>query len=455
MWKEISERECGKIRNSLFTHRIKTTRISSLNISNHKDIISPHRGSINSLQVDLTEGRYLLSGASDASVAVYDVQRATDHEGGGVIEKHQSILVIDKQHEHGHKYAISSAIWYPVDTGLFITGSYDHYINVWDANTSQVVVNFKMPGKVYRTAMSSLATSHMLIAAGTEDVQVRLCDISSGAFAHTLSGHRDGVMSLEWSSSNEWVLFTGGCDGAIRFWDIRRAGCFKVLNQSHTQFGRRPQLVHSNTEKASTSKSSTAGQSSSGKGRIAQRKNVNGNSIKPSTTGKTSSQTKGSKQRLHPGMLSVQDRATAHYGIVTGLKATEDGMYLLSAGSDSRLRLWDVESGCNTLVNFEATRLQTTKPLQLAVSQDSDLVFVPCMSSLKAFDLWSGKSLFDFRAHYENVNCCWYNAQDQELYTGANDRQILVWSPPKYTSNEVDEMRKEQASGCDQDNWSD
>lgn len=56
-------------------------------------------------------------------------------------------------------------------------------------------MNFKMPGKVYRTAMSSLATSHMLIAAGTEDVQVRLCDIASGAFAHTLSGHR-GMLKM-------------------------------------------------------------------------------------------------------------------------------------------------------------------------------------------------------------------------------------------------------------------
>lgn len=54
----------------------------------------------------------------------------------------------------------------------------------------QVVVNFKMPGKVHRAAMSNLSTSHMLIAAATEDVQVRLCDIASGAFAHTLSGHR-------------------------------------------------------------------------------------------------------------------------------------------------------------------------------------------------------------------------------------------------------------------------
>ena len=88
----------------------------------------------------MTEGRYLLSGASDASAAVYDIQRATEYEGGSLVAKHKSIFVVDKQHEHGHKYAISSAIWYPIDTGLFITGSYDHYINVWDTNTTQVFI---------------------------------------------------------------------------------------------------------------------------------------------------------------------------------------------------------------------------------------------------------------------------------------------------------------------------
>ena len=83
----------------------------------------------------------MLSAASDASVAVHDIQRATDYEAGGLISKHKSIFVVDKKHELGHKYAISSAIWYPVDTGLFITGSYDHHINVWDTNTTQVRVH--------------------------------------------------------------------------------------------------------------------------------------------------------------------------------------------------------------------------------------------------------------------------------------------------------------------------
>lgn len=81
----------------------------------------------------------MLSGASDASAACFDVQRASDYEGRGLIAKHKCLFTVDKQHETGHKYAVSSAIWYPVDTGLFITGSYDHYIKVWDTNTSQVL----------------------------------------------------------------------------------------------------------------------------------------------------------------------------------------------------------------------------------------------------------------------------------------------------------------------------
>lgn len=54
----------------------------------------------------------------------------------------------------------------------------------------QVAVQFNMPGKVYAIAMSTIATTHMLVAAGTENDIVRLCDLATGAFTHTLSGHR-------------------------------------------------------------------------------------------------------------------------------------------------------------------------------------------------------------------------------------------------------------------------
>lgn len=53
------------------------------------------------------------------------------------------------------------------------------------------------------------------------------------------------------------------------------------------------------------------------------------------------------------------------------------------SGSDSRIRLWDTESGCNTLLNFETGRIQTNKAIQLATSDDPALVFVPCMKTVK------------------------------------------------------------------------
>ncbi|XP_078433779.1 WD repeat-containing protein ATCSA-1-like [Wolffia australiana] len=447
---DVKGREQGWICPIAFRRRVCRRQIAALDISNQKEIVSAHRGGINSLNVDLTEGRYLLAGASDGSAAVYDIQCSTESEGGGRIGKHKSLFVVDKQHAHGHKFSVSSVSWYPVDTGLFITGSFDHRIKVWDTNAVKAVMDFNMPGKVYRAAMSSVATTHMLIAAGTEDVQVRLCDIASGAFTHTLSGHRDGIMAVEWSSSSDWILMTGGCDGAVRFWDIRRAGCFLVLDQSCSQLGSRPPLSGAPSNERETFP--RASDSTDGK--------INhhlGTKKLPNYQKGRTFKGMGTTQRLHPGLTSSRNKSTAHYGAVTALRATKDGMHLLSTGSDSRLKLWDIESGCNTLVNFEASRLQTSRPLEMAVAEDSSLVFVPCATTVKAFDMWSGTTSRTFRGHLESVNCCFFNAQHQELYSGSNDRQIVVWAPTNRTDSAEDQeaARGLEEHDADQDHWSD
>lgn len=77
-----------------------------------------------------------------------------------------------------------------------------------------------MPGKVYAIAMSAMATTHMLVAAGTEDVRVRLCDLASGACTHTLSGHR-----------GTWAFFLKMRLWNVDFVDIKILPVMHLYNQ--------------------------------------------------------------------------------------------------------------------------------------------------------------------------------------------------------------------------------
>jgi DNA excision repair protein ERCC-8 len=90
------------------------------------------------LQIDGSEARYLLAGASDGSVGVYDTQQATTFDSITHTAKHEALFTVDKSVPQGHMYSVSSVQWYPVDTGLFVTGSFDNNINLWDTNTLQV-----------------------------------------------------------------------------------------------------------------------------------------------------------------------------------------------------------------------------------------------------------------------------------------------------------------------------
>jgi WD40 repeat protein len=52
-----------------------------------------------------------------------------------------------------------------------------------------------------------------------------------------------------------------------------------------------------------------------------------------------------------------------------------------------------------------------------------------------AYDLFSGRVMKKLIGHYSGVNCCVFHPRDPELYTGANDHQIFVWSSQKVQEN--------------------
>jgi WD40 repeat protein len=45
---------------------------------------------------------------------------------------------IPKGRHKGHEFAITGVRWWPVDTGMFTSSSFDKFLKVWDTNTLEV-----------------------------------------------------------------------------------------------------------------------------------------------------------------------------------------------------------------------------------------------------------------------------------------------------------------------------
>ena len=137
---------------------------------------------------------------------------------------------------------------------------------------------------------------------------------------------------------------------------------------------------------------------------------------------------------------------TAHHGAINGLTYTTDGLHLISCGTDNCIRLWDATSGKNCLINYGKIPNDTKKLVQLSVSTgcSPDVLFVPNRSNIDLFDIYTGEKIDRLKGHYNAVNCCKYHESTQNLYSGGNDRNILIWTPA--TDSAYDDYLKSQST---------
>ena len=249
----LAERECGLWRPPALERVVKEARARDVRLSGCRDIDPPFPGcEVSSMAIDEVEDRYLLCGFADGSLAIVDVEERP----GAQPSKFEAVIRIDRAqvpHARGHSFGISGVAWYPKDTGarallaalaparrsglcaalpdypcaaypgLFVTGSFDKTVKVWDANSEQEALKFDVGDHVYGLAVQSMAQTHSLLAVACGDQRVALLDMASGGRKHTLLGHRGPVHAVCWSTSDEFVLATGGTDGTLRLWDIRRS----------------------------------------------------------------------------------------------------------------------------------------------------------------------------------------------------------------------------------------
>lgn len=160
----------------------------------------------------------------------------------------------------GHRQPLLGAHWYPADHGSFVSTSISGEILVWDAEsfvpvygtTTHVYSGHSSVSEVHKSVAplqcvdlpkSPNACPHgralLALGLGGGDGRsvIQLCDAFSGGCAtHELVGHNGGVNSVAWDPNHPFRLASGGEDGTVRLWDIRKAGhnaCLGVLDRNH------------------------------------------------------------------------------------------------------------------------------------------------------------------------------------------------------------------------------
>ncbi|MCJ1453385.1 hypothetical protein MMC28_003732 [Mycoblastus sanguinarius] len=351
----------------------------------------------------------MLSGGAGSSIHLWDLESSSN------TLKHYTYRPAAKVSKltSSQNFGITHLSFYPFDSLAFLSTSYDHTLKIYATETLVPSGSFDLNSVVYSHALSPIA-DHLLVACATQHPVVRLVDLRSGASAHSLAGHQGAVLSVAWSPHDEYILASGGSDGTVRLWDIRRsAGSLGVLDLEDSV--------------------GIAGEDGLGKN------------------------------------ARARERGKAHVGACNGIVWTDDGKYLVTAGHDERVRVWDVGVGANALSYFgpviKNTHLSTLLPLlvpgHIGASGDQVMLF-PNEKEILMFDLFEGTLLKRLRAPgvavaqasgsagqrniRNRVTSLAWRAGDVEFYSAHSDGVIRAWKPR--TKEEV-QVEKDEAEQVD------
>jgi len=106
--------------------------------------------------------------------------------------------------------------WSP-DGKRLATGSYDHRVKVWNADTGKELLNLSGHGDAVRSVAWS--PDGKLLATGGTDKTAKVWNAATGEELRTLSGHTDSVDRVAWSPNGK-RLATAGADGLVQIFTM-------------------------------------------------------------------------------------------------------------------------------------------------------------------------------------------------------------------------------------------
>uniref|UniRef100_A0A914VUM5 DNA excision repair protein ERCC-8 n=1 Tax=Plectus sambesii TaxID=2011161 RepID=A0A914VUM5_9BILA len=147
--------------------------------------------------------------------------------------------------------------------------------------------------------------------------------------------------------------------------------------------------------------------------------------------------------------------------LINGLRFSQDGLFLLTIGTDQIMRVWDTAKMREKRKAAFAVPTASNFPRKLisfdVTSQGTDglTVFVPCEDDILVARPLSSARRQLLQGHYNPVNACVYRSNYQQLYSCANDRMVLVWCPEMDERVETPTTNQAVLRDLVEDQWSD
>lgn len=197
----------------------KTVKVWDMHSRELKHSFQGHELDIYSLDFS-SDSRFIVSGSGDGKTKIWNMESGLcDYTLGN--------------EEIGPKEGVTSVAISP-DGKYVAAGSLDCMVRLWDTQTGKFVESFKgHDDSVYSVAFSPDGKT---LASGSLDRTLRLWDLSGarqGGYKciSTLSGHRDYVLSVAFSPDGKWLM-SGSKDRSVQFWDPR-SNILHLMLQGH------------------------------------------------------------------------------------------------------------------------------------------------------------------------------------------------------------------------------
>jgi len=303
-------------------------------------------------------------------------------------------------------------------------------------NSKKNIINRKDPPELIRRMQGHLGSINSIsifdkggkIISGGEDGTVRLWDLKKGECLKTLEGHRGKVLSVTVISDKNQAL-SSGADGTVRLWDLEKGKCLKTL-EGHRGW------VSSVTVISDKNQALSSGED----GMVRLWDLENGTCLKTleghrewvwSVT--VISDRNQALSSGEDGTVRLWDlekgkclkSLKGHGGWVWSVTVISERNQALSSGADGTVRLWDLEKGkcLKTLEGHRGMVLSVTviSDKNQALSSDSD-------GTLRLWDLEKGKCLKTLEAHCGWVRSVTILPDKNQALSSGEDGFIIIWN---------------------------